>query len=96
MKITAFFKNSLTVTLTLAIAIYCATALFANPLDDAKKKGIVTEKPDGYLEWKGKEGEIIARDINRKRAEAYESISKKTGVPKSRVAREAAAEARRR
>jgi uncharacterized protein YdbL (DUF1318 family) len=73
------------VRLTIAV---CATVLgtavafsaFALSLDEAKAKGLVGERPNGYLgsvNPSNAESQSLIEDVNRKRKQAYEEIAKR-------------------
>lgn len=73
------------VRLTIAV---CATVLgtavafsaFALSLDEAKAKGLVGERPNGYLGTvnpSNAEVQGLMEDVNRKRRQAYEEIAKR-------------------
>ena len=53
---------------------------FALSLDEAKAKGLVGERTDGYLGLvqPNPEAEALVRDINRKRRDAYRDIAVQT------------------
>ncbi len=55
---------------------------WALSLDEAKAKGLVGEKPDGYLGVVSGGGEVqaLANDINQKRRQAYEDIARRNGT----------------
>jgi uncharacterized protein len=66
----------------------CATVLgtavafsaFALSLDEAKAKGLVGERPNGYLgsvNPSNTEAQSLIEDVNRKRRQAYEEIAKR-------------------
>ena len=60
---------------------------FALSLDEAKAKGLVGEKPSGYLGAVTSSGEVqaLVTDINGKRRKAYEEIAKRNGTALSAV-----------
>ncbi len=89
MKITACFKQSWTIMLTV-VTIFCfAPELIAKSLQQAKSEGIVSEKGDGYLAGSTPEGKKIAAEKNKKRREKYQKIAEDTGASESAVARQA-------
>ncbi|MFO0774273.1 MAG: YdbL family protein [Nitrospiraceae bacterium] len=72
-------------------SVACAAALaivlsgmsaWALTLDDAKAKGIVGEKPTGYLGivTSHPEAQALVADINTKRRAAYEEIARRNGA----------------
>ncbi len=71
----------------LAIAV-CTTVLgtmitfsaFALSLDEAKARGLVGERPNGYLgavNPSNTEAQFVIADVNEKRRQAYEDIAKR-------------------
>lgn len=58
---------------------------FALDLDSAKKKGMVGEKEDGYIgavsESPSDDVKALIEDINNKRREKYQDISRSNGQP---------------
>ena len=57
-----------------------ASSTFALSLDDAKAKGFVGEKANGYLGLvtpSNAEAQALLEDINQKRRQAYEEIAKR-------------------
>lgn len=67
--------------LILSILLF-ATASFALSLDEAKVKGLVGERADGYLGAVSSSPETMAlvNDINSKRRAKYTEIAKKNGT----------------
>lgn len=56
------------------------SSAFALSLDEAKVKGLVGEKINGYLEAvhpSHAEAQALVEDVNRKRRQAYEEIAKR-------------------
>lgn len=77
----------MTMVLRLTIAV-CTTVLgtavafsaFALSLDEAKAKGLVGERPNGYLgavNPSNTEAQAVIADVNQKRRQAYEDIAKR-------------------
>ncbi|MDH4152422.1 MAG: YdbL family protein [Nitrospira sp.] len=65
-----------------AIVLGAAVAFpaFALSLDEAKAKGLVGERPNGYLGTvnpSNAEAQSLMEDVNRKRRQAYEEIAKR-------------------
>jgi len=61
---------------------------FAISLDEAKAKGLVGEKPNGYLGMVNSsdgEARALMNDINQKRRQAYEEIAKRNKTPLNAV-----------
>ena len=57
-----------------------ASSAFALSLDDAKAKGLVGEKTNGYLgvvNPSNAEAQALIVDVNQKRRQAYEDIAKR-------------------
>ncbi len=67
--------------------LLCAGPLWALTLDEAKAKGMVGEKPNGYLGAVSGGGDVqaLVNDINQKRRQAYEDIARKNGTQLSAV-----------
>ncbi|HSA61601.1 MAG TPA: YdbL family protein [Nitrospiraceae bacterium] len=62
--------------------------LFALTLEEAKTKGLVGEKANGYLGLVTRgngEAEALAKDVNEKRRQAYEEIARRNGTSMSAV-----------
>ena len=62
--------------------------LFALTLDEAKSKGLVGEKSDGYLGLVSPgsgEAQALANEVNQKRRQAYEEIARRNGTSISAV-----------
>jgi len=70
----------------LAVALPAA----ALDLDTAKARGLVGERPDGYVEVvdAGAPAEVkaLAQDVNAKRRVAYEKVARQNGAPVADVA----------
>ena len=57
--------------------------LFALTLEEAKAKGLVGEKPNGYLGLVnpgGADAQALTNDVNQKRRQAYEEIARRNGT----------------
>lgn len=57
--------------------------LFALTLDEAKSKGLVGEKSDGYLGLVSPgsgEAQALTNEVNQKRRQAYEEIARRNGT----------------
>jgi uncharacterized protein YdbL (DUF1318 family) len=57
--------------------------LFALTLDEAKSKGLVGEKSDGYLglvSTGNGEAQALTNEVNQKRRQAYEEIARRNGT----------------
>ena len=63
--------------LFIAVLLVGAAPAWALSLDEAKAKGFVGEKPDGYLGVisGGGDAQALANDINQKRRQAYQDIA---------------------
>lgn len=62
--------------------------LFALTLDEAKSKGLVGEKSDGYVGLVSPgsgEAQALANEVNQKRRQAYEEIARRNGTSMSAV-----------
>ncbi len=82
---------------TKRLAIFlCSILLFLTPLvvfgislDEAKKHGLLGERPDGYLGLASPSASSktinLMKDINRKRREVYKGIAEKNGTALSAV-----------
>lgn len=79
-------KNAWLAGLVLAIAL----PALALDLDEARAKGVVGERADGYVaavkEKPSDEVKALVADINAKRRAAYEEIAKRNGAPVEAVA----------
>jgi len=65
-----------------------ASPVFALSLDEAKAKGLVGERANGYLgavTTSNAEAEALISDINGKRRQAYEDIAKRNQTPRTAV-----------
>lgn len=63
--------------------VMVVSSAFALSLDDAKAKGLVGEKTNGYLGTvhpSNAEAQALVEDVNRKRRQAYEDIAKRNGT----------------
>ena len=73
-----------------ALILAIALPAFALDLDEARAKGALGERSDGYVAAvkDSPSAEIVklAAEINAKRRAAYEDIAKKTGAPLEAVA----------
>ena len=77
----------------LLLALLClvlAPAAQASPLDDAKARGLVGERADGYVGVVDASApadvKLLVEDVNRKRAHEYETIAKRNGTNATAVA----------
>lgn len=76
-------------TFTLALGMVgllflAAPAVFAISLEEAKAKGLVGEKPNGYLgavNASAPEVQALTDEVNQKRRKAYEEIAKRNRTP---------------
>lgn len=69
------------------VGLFCAVPTWALTLDEAKAKGMVGEKPSGYLGpvSGGADVQALVTEINQKRRQAYEEIARKNGTQLSAV-----------
>lgn len=67
-----------------AVLVFVAFPAVGSALDDAKASGKLGEGPDGYLHVvansSGANEKALAKDINAKRKQKYQSIAGKEGV----------------
>lgn len=73
-----------------ALILAIALPAFALDLDEARAKGALGERADGYVaavkDKPSAEVVALAAEINAKRRAAYEDVAKKTGAPVEGVA----------
>jgi uncharacterized protein YdbL (DUF1318 family) len=65
-----------------------AQPLLALSLEEAKTQGLVGERNNGYLglvDSGNREAQALANDINKKRRQAYQDISRRDGAKLSEV-----------
>ncbi len=65
---------------TTVLGTMIAFSVFALSLDEAKAKGLVGERPNGYLgavNPSNTEAQAVIADVNQKRRQAYEDIAKR-------------------
>lgn len=69
-----------------------ASAAMALDLQQARSQGLVIEQPDGYISASSSDAEVsnLVNDVNSKRKQEYERISKEKGQPVDVVAKLAA------
>jgi len=73
------------------VLLFSATMIQASPLDDARTAGQIIELPTGYvkaIDASTAATKALAKDVNERRAEAYERIAKKNGLSAAQVAAE--------
>ncbi|MDU0356406.1 YdbL family protein [Paraglaciecola aquimarina] len=88
-------KNKMILNALLMIAFLFSSIVFALELDEAKQKGLVGEKDNGYL------GVVVAQndaqslvtEINEKRKEVYKKLASKNGITLQQVEKLAAQKA---
>lgn len=75
-----------------AVALVFASQVFAADLSEARARGIVGEKLDGYIGavTSSAEANAVVSDVNARRRTEYEKISKANGQPVSVVGKVAA------
>ena len=70
--------------IVLIVCLGWATGSAALTLDQAKAKGLLGEMPNGYLgivsASASREAKALMKDINRKRRQKYQEISRKNGT----------------
>ena len=73
----------------LILVVLFPATVFALSLDEAKQKGLVGEKQDGYLGLvsgnAGAEAQQLVQSINQGRLKEYSSIAERNGTPVSAV-----------
>ena len=77
-------------TTTLALAMLVITSpAFALDLQTARAQGIIGEKIDGYIAaiQPGSDAETLVKDVNERRLQEYQRISKENGKPVDVVAK---------
>jgi uncharacterized protein YdbL (DUF1318 family) len=73
------------------VVLWCLAGgqlLLALTLDEAKTKGLVGEKTNGYLGLVtagNGEAQVLMKDVNEKRHQAYEEIARRNGTNVSAV-----------
>ena len=73
---------------TAALSLLIASTASAISLEEAKDKGLVGEKPNGYLgvvNPAGPDVQALTNEVNQKRHQAYEDIAKRNRTPLSSV-----------
>jgi uncharacterized protein len=68
----------------------CLMPVMAFNLDEARRNGTVTERPDGYLQANDASAQAEVDKINNERRKKYQEIAKKEGIPVEAVASMAA------
>ena len=74
----------------IAAVLAVASSASALDLDGAKRKGLIGERPDGYVEVVGDASpdvRALAADVNAKRRAAYERVAQQNGAPLADVAK---------
>ncbi|MDP1945960.1 MAG: YdbL family protein [Nitrospirota bacterium] len=72
--------------ITIGVVLWCFSGgqpLFALTLDEAKSKGLVGEKSNGYVGLVSPgsgEAQALANEVNQKRRQAYEEIAHRNGT----------------
>lgn len=67
-----------------ASCFWSASIVFGISLEEAKAKGLVGEKANGYLgivTSSGQDVQALTNDVNRKRRQAYEDIARRNKTP---------------
>jgi uncharacterized protein YdbL (DUF1318 family) len=78
------------IALLIAAVLAVASSASALDLDGAKRRGLIGERPDGYVEAVGDaSGDVraLVSDVNAKRRAAYEKIARQNGAPLADVAK---------
>jgi hypothetical protein len=67
-----------------SLCLSLAAAAQASPLDDAKARGLVGERADGYVGVVDASApadvKLLVEDVNKRRAHEYEAIAKRNGT----------------
>jgi uncharacterized protein YdbL (DUF1318 family) len=74
----------------IAAIVAVASSASALDFDSAKRKGLIGERPDGYVEVVGdasSDVRALASDVNAKRRAAYEKVAHQNGAPVADVAK---------
>lgn len=77
--------------IAMGVVLWCFAGgqpLFALTLEEAKSKGLVGEKANGYLGLVSpgsKDAQTLANEVNQKRRQAYEEIARRNGTNISAV-----------
>jgi uncharacterized protein YdbL (DUF1318 family) len=75
----------------IAAVLAVASSASALDFDSAKRKGLIGERPDGYVEVVGGDAssdlKALAADVNAKRRAAYEKVARQNGAPLADVAK---------
>jgi uncharacterized protein YdbL (DUF1318 family) len=78
------------IAMLIAAVLAVASSASALDLDGAKRKGLIGERPDGYVEVVGDASadvRALATDVNAKRRAAYEKVAKQNGAQLADVAK---------
>lgn len=81
-------RNVVVLAAVVAFFVGSASPVFALTLEEAKAKGLVGEKSNGYLGTVvggGADVQTLVNDVNQKRRQAYEEIAKRNGTQLSAV-----------
>jgi len=73
-------QNNELIVATVVASLVLVSGVSAMSLEEAKSKGLVGEKPNGYLGVVGQSGpdvHALADEVNHKRRQAYEDIAKR-------------------
>jgi len=82
------FRKLVLAAAVVTISLGLAYPVFALTLEEAKSKGLVGEKPSGYLgavATGAPDVQTLVNDVNQKRRQAYEEIAKRNGTQLSAV-----------
>ena len=69
--------------------LFVSLSVSALTLQEARDKGWVEELPTGYIKATNAAAEALVAEVNGKRKQAYEKISKETNAPLEAVGKKA-------
>jgi uncharacterized protein YdbL (DUF1318 family) len=88
-------KNKIILKFLLILSIFFSSVVFAISLDEAKDKGLVGEKDNGYLGLvvEQNDAQSLVNDVNAKRKIVYLKLAEKNGITLQQVEKLAAQKA---
>ena len=81
---TAKRRLSFAAVLVLVLAVFVAAPAIADPLDDYRSRGFITERFDGYVQVRGDAppgARALVAEVNEKRAKIYAKRAQTDSVP---------------